>query len=109
MPAPTPAERQLIAAIGAHGRWAQTSADQRHEATAAARRAALARFEAQVDPDGQLDPAERQARAQHARRAHMSRIALKSAQARRQRALDARDAAAEQALADLGTSNEAAA
>jgi hypothetical protein len=50
-----------------------------------ARRAALARFEEQVDPEGQLSATERARRAEHAMRAHMTRLALRSAQARRRR------------------------
>jgi hypothetical protein len=43
----------------------------------------LAKFEREVDPDGRLTPAERKRRAEAARRAHMTRLALKSAAARR--------------------------
>jgi hypothetical protein len=39
------------------------------------------RFERQVDLDGTLDPRERALRAEQARKAHMTRMALKSAQA----------------------------
>ena len=53
--------------------------------TAKARAAFLARFEAEVDPDGTLDPAERHRRALAARRAYFTRLALRSAQARRRR------------------------
>ena len=53
-------------------------------------RAFLDRFEHQVDPDGVLAVAERRRRAEHAKREHMLRLALQSAQVRRQRA--ARDA-----------------
>lgn len=38
--------------------------------------------ERQVDPDGVLDPAERARRAEHARRAYFTGLALKSAKAR---------------------------
>jgi hypothetical protein len=44
------------------------------------------RYEREVDPDGTLEPAERARRAEQAMKAHMARIALKSAQARRKRA-----------------------
>ena len=54
--------------------------------TAKARATFLARFEAQVDPDGSLPPAERERRALAARKAHMLRLSLASAKARRQRA-----------------------
>jgi hypothetical protein len=44
-----------------------------------AARAAFPRgFERQVDPDGVMEPEERQRRAQHARRAHMARLWLKA-------------------------------
>jgi hypothetical protein len=43
------------------------------------------RFEREVDPEGVLEPAERARRAQHARTAYYSRLALKSAQVRRAR------------------------
>ena len=55
------------------------------ETTASARAAFLERFEREVDPDGTLAPAERQRRAEAARRAHFARLALASAKARRGR------------------------
>jgi hypothetical protein len=55
------------------------------QTTVAARTAFLARFEAEVDPDGALDPEERRRRAEHARRAYFTRLALASAKARRAR------------------------
>ncbi len=64
--------------------WAKT--DDRSARTAPARRAARARFEEQVDPDGRLSAAERARRAEHALRAHMTRLALRSARVRRRRA-----------------------
>jgi hypothetical protein len=51
--------------------------------TEKARVAARARFERQVDPEGVLDPAERQRRAQHAEKAHMLRLAYLSVKARK--------------------------
>jgi len=45
----------------------------------------LDKFEHQVDPEGKLSPAERAQRAEHARKAHFKRLALKSARARRRR------------------------
>jgi len=53
--------------------------------TEAARKANAARFEAQVDPDGVLDPKERARRAAHAERAYMLRLAYKSAKVRAER------------------------
>jgi hypothetical protein len=77
----TPSERVLQARMAAHISWAKT--DDRSARTAPARKAALARFEEQVDPDRRLTPTERARRAEHAQRAHMTRLALRSAQARR--------------------------
>jgi hypothetical protein len=77
----TPAERSLRARIAVHTSWAQTT--DRAARTAPARRAALERFQCQVDPDGSLSEAERARRAEQAMRAHMARLALRSAQARR--------------------------
>ena len=70
--------------LGAHAQWART--DDRTARTAAARAAFHKRFENQVDPDRVLDPAERAKRAEHARQAHMLKLALASAKARRLRA-----------------------
>ena len=78
----TPGERTLRARMAAyvlHSRY-----DSR-ELTAPARRAFNDRFEKEVDPDGNLPPAERQRRAEAARKAYFTRLALKSAQARRDR------------------------
>ena len=82
-------ERSLIARVAAHESWAQTK--DRSVRTAPARKAMLDRFERQVDPTGELTTAERGIRAAHARQAYFSRLALKSAQARR-RAGEARAA-----------------
>ncbi|NOP96958.1 hypothetical protein HGK70_13895 [Mycolicibacterium fortuitum] len=69
--------------IAAHESWARTP--DRAARTANARKAMLDKFEQQVDPDGQLAPAERAKRAENARKAYFARLALKSAQARRNR------------------------
>jgi len=83
MPSTTAAERSTLARLAAHESWAATP--DRSARTAPARAAMLARFELQVDPDGTLPPIERARRAESARRAHFTRLALKSARARRQR------------------------
>lgn len=80
----TPSERVLRARMAAHVSWAKT--DDRSARTAPARRAALDRFEEQVDPDHRLSQTERARRAEHAMRAHMTRLALRSAQVRRRQA-----------------------
>jgi len=79
-----PAARALIARVAAHTRWSQEP--DRTKATAPGRKAALERFEREVDPDGTLDPTERAKRAESARKAYFTRLALKSVQARRSRA-----------------------
>lgn len=80
----TPAERTMRARLGAHVSWAHTT--DRSARTAAARSAALRRFETQVDPDGQMDPGERHRLAEHARKAHMLKLSMAAAKARRRRA-----------------------
>jgi hypothetical protein len=77
-----PTSPQAVAGrIGAHESWART--EDRPARTAAARRAFLARFEREVDPDGTLSPAERERRAESARKAYFARLAMASAKARR--------------------------
>lgn len=56
-------------------RWAYEA--DRVAATAPARRGFLARFERLVDPDGLLDPVDREARARRLMRAHMIELARK--------------------------------
>jgi hypothetical protein len=77
----TPAERALRARLGGLTRWAHTS--DRTAATKAGRTAFDARFYREVDPDGTLPAAERALRADAARRAYFTRLALKSASSRR--------------------------
>lgn len=88
MPARNPSERALIARIAAAERWAHAA--DRAKATDPARRAFADRFDREVDPDGTLDPTERARRAASAKTAYFSRLALKSAQARRARSKAAR-------------------
>ena len=85
-----PSERALIARLAAHESWAKTA--DRSARTAPARAALLSKFEREVDPDGVLAPAERVRRAEHARKAHFTRLALRSAQARRAKAAGSRRA-----------------
>ena len=77
----SPAERTLRARLAAHTLHAKHDA---REITAKARAAFLARFEAEVDPDGTLSIEERQRRAEHARSAYFTRLALERAKAARQ-------------------------
>lgn len=90
MPARRKRERILVAQIAAHASWANTSDPAAR--TAPARKAALERFERQVDPDGTLSATERERRAEHARKAYFARLALLSAQARRKYAEERRAA-----------------
>ena len=76
----SPELRSLHARSAAYSKWAKTDPV---EGTAAARKAALDRFERQVDPAGILPPAERARRAECARKAYFTRLALASAKARR--------------------------
>lgn len=66
--------------LGAHALHAQGKTN-----TAPARKAFNDRFENEVDPDRVLDPAERARRAEHARKAYFTGLALKSARARNSR------------------------
>jgi hypothetical protein len=87
MPESSPEIRALRGRLAAYESWAKTT--DRSARTAPARRAMLERFERQVDPNNALTPAERAKRAEYARKAHFSRLALKSAEARRNRARSA--------------------
>lgn len=78
----SPSERTLIARIAAGERWGREI--DRTAATEPARRAFKDRFLAQV-PAEVTDPQRRAEMAEHLRRAYYSRLALKSAQARRAR------------------------
>lgn len=75
MPELTPQLRQLRARIAAHESWARTP--DRPARTAKARKALESKFLA----DAGGDPV----RAEHLRKAHFARMALKSAQVRRRR------------------------
>jgi hypothetical protein len=68
--AASPAERSLRARLAAYAMHAQRDSRQ---TSAPGRAAFLARFEREVDPDGTLDPAERQRRAAQARSAYFTR------------------------------------
>jgi len=74
----TPAQRTLRARIAAETMHAQGKTN-----TSKARKGFMKRFEVEVDPNGVLSPAERAKRADHALKAHMAKLALASATARR--------------------------
>jgi hypothetical protein len=75
-------ERSLRGRIGAYALHSQHDP---RVTTAPARAAFLDRFTREVDPDGVLPEAERQRRAEYARKAYFAGLALKSAKARRSR------------------------
>ena len=89
-------ETSLCARIAAHERWAHTS--DRTAATAPGRAGLEARFEREVDPNGELDPAERARRVDAKRKAHFMRLALLSARSRR-KAREIRESAAARTIA----------
>lgn len=77
----SPSERTLLARAAAHTLHAGVADPARH--TEPARRAFLARFEQEADPDGVLPQAERERRGAHLRKAYFAKLALASARARR--------------------------
>jgi hypothetical protein len=75
----TPAQRRLRGKIAVNTRWSREDP----APTAARGQAGLqARFEREVDPEEILPPEERARRAKAAHKAHMQRLALRSAQIR---------------------------
>jgi hypothetical protein len=78
-----PARSQYFATLGRIGASVTHSRYDAEELTRAATVAQLARFDRQVDPDGTLPEQERERRAKAALSAHMTRLALKSVEARR--------------------------
>lgn len=83
----TPAERSLRARAAA---YRLHSLYDSRQLTANARAAFQDRFTRQVDPDRVLPEAERQRRAEHARKAYFADLAAKSARARRLRSTGTR-------------------
>lgn len=79
----TPEQRALRARLAAHTSWAHTENPSKR--TQPARDAQFQKFVDEVDPDGELSPEERLRRAEHARKAHMKRLALRSSRKRQQR------------------------
>lgn len=76
----TPEQRALRSRLAAYQLHATHDPK---ETTKKAREAYAARFEREVDPDGVLSPEERARRADAARRAYFTRLALRSSRARR--------------------------
>lgn len=78
----TPTERTLRARTAAYALHSKVDS---REHSQPARDAFMARFEEQVDPDRVLPVAERQRRAECARKAYFTALALASAKARRKK------------------------
>ncbi len=76
-------ERVLLGRLGA---YTMLSRNDPFEVTRAARKAFVSKFEREVDPEGVLPIEERRRRAEMARKAHYTWLALASARARRERA-----------------------
>ena len=94
MAATDPTDRTTIARIAAAERWGRTL--DRTAATAPGRAAIRAKLAHEADPDGTLDPQERERRVDHLVRAHMlrmSRAAAKKAAPRKRARLEAELAA----------------
>src|SRR5262245_6516485 len=79
----TPAQRSLRSRIAAYVMHA--SHDPR-ETTKRARDSFMAKFEREVDPNGELPQLERRRRAEAAKKAYFAALALKSSKARARRA-----------------------
>ena len=75
----TAAERGLRARLAAYAMHAQHDS---RLTSANGRAAFFAKFEREVDPDGQLDVEERHRRAELARRAYFTRLSMAAAKAR---------------------------
>jgi hypothetical protein len=73
--------KNINARIAAEISWSRT--DDRSARTRPGREAFLKRFEKEVDPDGRLEPAERQLRADHALRAYMLQLTKRRISARK--------------------------
>lgn len=71
------------AARVAHQRWAKVT--DRSEATRPGREAALAKLEAEVDPDGVMSPRDRRRAARNAQAAHMLLMSERGNAARRRK------------------------
>ncbi len=79
----TPSERVLRSRLGAYTLHAKYDA---RETSQKARDTFMSRFEREVDPEGVLPEAERQRRAESAKKAYFTGLALKSVKSRRKKA-----------------------
>lgn len=80
-----PTYRSMRARLAAHERWARASEADRAEQVRKMHRGMQDRWEREVDPDGTLPVAERIKRAESAKRAHMTRMAVAARAARKRK------------------------
>lgn len=85
MAARDPLVRRLIGSEGRNGYLAGLTDEERRALTTRATAASLAQDYRAVDPNNELDPDEREKRAQFHRRARMARLARLAVQARKAR------------------------
>jgi hypothetical protein len=84
-PSLTPAERSLRARAAAHTLHSLVDSAAHMKPAQQASPGQLPYWERHVDPDEELPELERKRRAEQARRAHMAKLALASAKARRRK------------------------
>lgn len=97
-----PNERSMQMRLASHLSWANTP-DRRARTEKARHASHVERFEKQVDPDGTMPPEERRLRAESAKKAYYTELALKSAQVRRIRKAEADKAKARKVAGQLAT------
>ncbi len=78
MPPLSSTQRSLRSSIAANIRWSKTPTAERARQAERGQAGLLARFAAEVDPDGVLPADEREKLARNAYAAHMKRLALRS-------------------------------
>jgi hypothetical protein len=81
--------RTIAARVGAFAQKAKYDGRELTKNARAASPGSPSYFERQVDPNGELDPAERARRAEYARKAYFTGLALRSAKVRAARKADA--------------------
>ena len=81
---PNNTTRAILGRIGAAERWGRC--EDRAKATEPARRGLRAKFEREADPDGTLPPDELEYRVEQLMKAHMLRMSLAAAKARKAKA-----------------------
>lgn len=96
----TPQQRVLRSRVAAYKSWERTADPSAR--TAPARRAAMTRFERQVDPDGVLPIDERTRRATAAMKAYFTWLALRSSRSRMKAATAGRTAVEAAAEGNVG-------